>query len=676
MTRPQSRTFQPPERPQERGQDALVQASEALRLCALRREAPVTPDFRRWLVFFSVVLFLLAGVAVFTPKGQKAWAQEKSGPAAKTAPGEQAPAKSEEGPSGKEDAKQGDGRISLAALKEGGSIGTTPLDRLRSLFGMAVLIMICVAMSNNPRKISWKLVGWGLGLQILLGLVVLSPLGRWIFGAANDAFTSLMQCSEHGAKFLFGNLTGSVVPVGAGSPPHNFAGPSGQVAQTGAFFAFNVLPTIIFFSSLMAVLYHLGFMQAVVRGVAWVMQRTMGTSGSETLSASGNIFVGQTEAPLLVRPFVSGMTKSELMAVMTGGFATVAGGVMAAYVGFLQGSFSGIAGHLLSASVMSAPAALVCAKIMVPEPEPEKSETYGALKVELEKVDANVIDAAARGAGEGLKLALNVGAMVMAFLALVFMFNQVLGFGAGLVADAAYGNDWKERVTDARADLKDARAVKDMALRTKAEAAASASLSALALEALGNPEGIQVVVDLAEGASPSKLEGNSLTLNPADFETEAVAIKGVAAAIPSKSPYRYMGEKDITLEATWRTLSIEVILGWLLAPLAFIMGVPMVDCVKVGQLIGVKTVVNEFIAYIHLSGMMGEGGLQSPRSVIISVYALCGFANFGSIGIQIGGISGIAPERRSDLAKLGLRAMIAGTIACLLTATVAGLLTS
>ena len=219
--------------------------------------------------------------------------------------------------------------------------------------------------------------------------------------------------------------------VGPGGP-FGPVGQSGQVAELGAFFALNVLPTIIFFSSLMAVLYHMGVMQFIVRIVAVAMQKTMGTSASETLSASGNIFVGQTEAPLLVRPFVKGMTQSELMAVMTGGFATVAG-VMAAYVGFLEGRFTGIAGHLLSASVMSAPAALVCAKLMIPEDHPEKSETYGTIKADLEKIDTNVIDAAARGAGDGLKLALNVAAMLLAFIALIALANSVIGGLGGLV---------------------------------------------------------------------------------------------------------------------------------------------------------------------------------------------------------------------------------------------------
>ncbi|MBL4846425.1 MAG: hypothetical protein JKY65_12930 [Planctomycetes bacterium] len=628
----------------------------------------MTPSFRRWLVFFSVILFLLAGVAVFGPRGQEAYAQEKTGKAAAKTPGP---------PKGAKDEAQVDRRIDLSALKGNGSLGTTPLDRLRSLFGMAVLIMICVAMSNNPRKISWKLVAWGLGLQIMLGLIVLSPFGNSAFDFANTLFTELMNCSTEGSKFLFGKLAQvNNVPVGPGGA-FGPVGANGQVAEIGAYFAFSVLPTIIFFSALMAVLYHLGVMQFVVRHVAWVMQRTMGTSGSETLSASGNIFVGQTEAPLLVRPYIEGMTKSELMAVMTGGFATVAGGVMAAYVGFLQGAFTGIAGHLLSASVMSAPAALVCAKIMIPEPDPEKSETYGELKVELEKVDSNVIDAAARGAGDGLKLALNVGAMLLAFLALVYMFNQMVGFAAGQVADGYYGNDWEERVSDVRKDLKEAKGLKDMVARTKAEAVVSKDLSALALEALGNPEGLVVTVDLASEATASQITTGSLTLNPADLEAKTPAIKGIALAgvKPSASPYRYMIE-DLTLEAVWRTLSIEKMLGWLLAPLAFLMGVPMVDCVKIGQLIGIKTVVNEFVSYIQLSNMMANGELQHPRSVIIAVYSLCGFANFGSIAIQIGGIGGIAPSRRHDLAKLGLRAMIAGTIACLLTATVAGMLIS
>jgi concentrative nucleoside transporter, CNT family len=328
------------------------------------------------------------------------------------------------------------------------------------------------------------------------------------------------------------------------------------VANTGAMFAFNVLPTIIFFSSLMTVLYHLGVMQIAVKGVAFVMQRTMRTSGAETLSAAGNIFVGQTEAPLLIKPFVDRMTNSELMAVMTGGFATVAGGVLAAYVGILLVYFPDIAGHLMAASVMSAPAALVVAKLMYPEDS--VPETAGTLEVDIERPDVNVIDAAARGASEGLFLALNVGAMLLAFIALVYMMDGMLGWAGGL------------------------------------------------------------------------------------FGFEA--------------------------------LSFELILGWVLSPLAWLMGVPWVDAPAVGSLMGVKTVLNEFFAYFQLAGMLGGAHSLQPRSIIIATYALSGFANFSSIAIQLGGIGGIAPSRRHDLSRLGLRAMVGGSIAAFMTATVAGMI--
>jgi CNT family concentrative nucleoside transporter len=377
----------------------------------------------------------------------------------------------------------------------------------------------------------------GVGMQIVLGVCTLTKPGRWLFSSFNDVVARLLGFTEAGASFLFGSL----------------AKPTGE--NLGAYFAFGVLPTIIFFSSLMSVLYHLGVMQKVVRVFAIGMQKTMGTSGAETLSAAGNIFVGQTEAPLLVRPFVDKMTLSELMAVMTGGFATVAGGVLAAYVGMLRGVFPDIAGHLLSASIMSAPAALVIAKVMIPEPDPTASETYGGLKADLKGDDANVIDAAARGAGDGLKLALNVGAMLLAFIALIAMLNALVGWLGGLA---------------------------------------------------GMPE-----------------------------------------------------------------LTLERILGWVLAPLAWIMGVAWQDAQTIGSLLGVKTVLNEFVAYLQLAKEAEH--LAHYRSMIIASYALCGFANFGSIAIQIGGIAGIAPKRRHDLARIGLRAMIGGTLAAFMTACVVGM---
>jgi CNT family concentrative nucleoside transporter len=331
---------------------------------------------------------------------------------------------------------------------------------------------------------------------------------------------------------------------------------AGYIAQTGAYFAFNVLPTIIFFCALMTVLYHLGIMQVAVKGMAWVMQRTMRTSGAETLSAAGNIFVGQTEAPLLIKPFVGAMTPSELNTVMVGGFATVAGGVLAAYVGILSGYFPDIAGHLLAASVMNAPAGLVLSKILVPETgEPV---TRGTLRMEVERPDANVIGAAASGAAQGLQLALNVAAMLMAFIALVALLNAGLGWLGGL-----WGQDG---------------------------------------------------------------------------------------------------------------LSLQWILGQLLRPLAWVMGVPWQDTTYVGGLIGIKTALNEFVAYGQLGADLAGGIVIQPRSVIIATYALLGFANFSSIAIQIGGIGGLAPERKGEIARLGLKAMIAGNLAAFTSASIAGML--
>jgi len=439
-----------------------------------------------------------------------------------------------------------------------GSLDTPLLPRLRSLLGLATLLLAAWLLSADRRRVPWRVVLWGTTLQIVFALLILrTPIGAGIFEYLNRIVVALLGFTVDGASFIFGNLVWNNVPVGVGEVGQgSFEGAAGQVANTGAFFAFNVLPTIIFFSSLMTVLYHLGVMQLAVRGVAWVMQRTMRTSGAETLSAAGNIFVGQTEAPLLIKPFIERMTYSELMAVMTAGFATVAGGVLAAYVGILLAYFPDIAGHLIAASVMSAPAALVAAKLMIPETE--EPETGGSLDVSVQRQDVNVIDAAARGASEGLHLALNVGAMLLAFIALIYLINGLLAWGGGLVG----------------------------------------------------------------------LEG----------------------------------------------ITLERLLGWALAPLAWLMGVSWGDAPTVASLMGVKTVLNEFFAYIQLAGILERPASLEPRSVIIVTYALSGFANFSSIAIQLGGIGGIAPSRRHDLSRLGLRAMIAGSIAAFMTATVAGMI--
>ena len=415
-----------------------------------------------------------------------------------------------------------------------------------SLVGLVSLVAIAWLFSSDRKAIPWRVIFWGLALQLIFGVLVLkTSAGRTVFAWLNDVVIALLGFTAEGTNFIFGDL-----------------------ATKQFTFAVNVLPTIVFFSSLMTVLYHLGVMQKIVSGLAWLMQRTMKTSGSETLSAAANIFVGQTEAPLVIAPFVKTMTASELNAVMVGGFATVAGGVMAAYVGMLHGVFPDIAGHLIAASVMSAPAALLIAKVMLPEKE--ESNTAGSVSLKVEKVDVNIIDAAVRGASEGVKLAINIGAMLLAFIALVALVNALLGL-------------------------------------------------------------------------------------PVDLYNHLVGLEGAEA---------------------WEPLTLQTILGWVFWPLAFLMGVPASECATIGTLLGEKIVINEFVAYLHLNEMIESGVQLSKKSLVIVTYALCGFANFSSIAIQIGGIGGIAPERRHDLSRLGLRAMFGGMLAACMTATVAGLLVS
>jgi CNT family concentrative nucleoside transporter len=425
-------------------------------------------------------------------------------------------------------------------------VGAVPFwQRLISLFGLFAMVGIAWLFSKHRDRVPWRVIGWGIGLQVSFGVLVMkTDLGLRLFSILNDLVLALLGFTAEGTEFIFGDFASEKFTI-----------------------AINVLPTLIFFSSVMTILYHLGIMQRLVGVFAWVMRRTMKTSGPETLSVAANTFVGQTEAPLMIAPFIGAMSMSELTAVMTGGFATVAGGVLAAYVGLLKGVFPDIAGHLIAATVMSAPAALVIAKVMWPETE--KREIDDDFAAEVTSPDANVIDAAARGAYEGMKLALNVGAMLVAFIALIALGNALLGLPFLLY------NDW-------------------------------------------------------------------------------MGFEGAAAVAP---------------------LTFQQILGWLFWPFAFLIGVPVAECAAVGTLLGEKIVLTEFIAYLHLYESLSEGALQlSHRTVVIASYALCGFANFGSIGIQIGGIGGIAPERRQDLARLGLRAMFGGMLASLMTAAVAGML--
>ncbi len=413
------------------------------------------------------------------------------------------------------------------------------------ILGIGIFLSIAFLVSENKKRVVWRTILTGLLLQFALALLILgipklgvgAPL-RFVFEAFTQLIDRFMAFTQEGSKFVFGPL-----------------------AETkdswGFVFAFQVIPTILFFSSVTAVAYHLGLLQKVVKAFAWLMRRTLGVSGPESLAASAEIFLGQTESPLLIKPYLPTMSRSEIFALMTGGMATVAGGVLAAYVGLLKGRIPDIAGHLLTASVLAAPAALVIAKLMVPESQKdsktEKSET--SIDLPLPN-DANIIDAAARGASEGLKLGLNVAAMLICFIALIALGNSVVS-----------------------------------------------------------------------------------SLNGFVFGVE--------------------------------NMDLSRILGFVFSPIAFLIGVPWADCGQIGNILAEKVVLNEFVAYIHLADF---GAQLSDRGVTLASYALCGFANFASIGIQIGGTGAMAPTRRAEIAQMGLKAVLAGNLASFLTAAVVSLL--
>ncbi len=441
---------------------------------------------------------------------------------------------------------------------------------LRGMGGIFLLLLIAFAFSNNKRRINWRLVATGIGIQILFAIFIIhsetlrswfAPLGwpKDLINWLGTAIVSLLNFTLQGAQFVFGNLANS----------------TGK-ESLGFFFAFQVLPTIIFVSCLTSVLYYLGILQLVVKGMAWVMAKLMGTSGAESLSNTANIFVGQTEAPLLIRPYIAQMTKSELYTIMVGGMATIAGGVMASYIQLLGQSFAEVqkipineaqvkfAIQLLAASTMAAPASLAISKIIFPETE--EPATKGVVKLKVEKNASNVIEAAATGAGDGLQLALNVGGMLLAFIALIALVNYLF-------------------------------------------------------TGLGDLIGI-----------------------------------------------------NNYLKATYgQPLSMQLMFGMVLQYLAVGIGVPWHDAFNFGSLIGTKVVLNEFVAYVDLTKIITAGSMSS-KGIMMATYALCGFANFSSIAIQIGGISPMAPERKKDIASLGLKAVLGGTLATLMTATLAGIL--
>ena len=402
--------------------------------------------------------------------------------------------------------------------------------RLTGLIGIAVFVAIGVLLSRDRRRIKWRVIGWGLGLQVLFAIFVLRiPAGQALFRWLGSLVTAILSYSYIGSTFVFGEL-------------------GKQHSSLGVIFAFQLLPAIVFVSALFAILYYLGVMQILVRAFALVMSRVLGASGAESLNVAASVFMGQTEAPLTIRPFLPRMTRSELMTVMTSGMAHISGSIMVAYIAF------GIeARHLLTAVIMTAPGTVMMAKLF--EPETEVPETYGNVRLDLPKTDVNILDAAARGTGEGLTLMLNVIAMLVAFVALVALVNG--GFGA--------------------------------------------------------------IHDLAG----------------------------------------------------WFPPNLQTVLGWVFQPIAWVMGVPWHDSHAIGSLLGTRMVLNEFIAYAQLGPMKDA---LDPRSFTIASFALAGFANFSSIGIQLGGIGALVPERKHDLARLGLRAMLAGTLANFLSASIAGIL--
>jgi CNT family concentrative nucleoside transporter len=416
-------------------------------------------------------------------------------------------------------------------------LGTAGVTRVQPVAGLAVILALAYCLSSARRSIDYRTVGWGLTLQFVFALIVLkTDAGRLVFQTLGGYITKLLNFTYVGSAFVFGPLGDPKVWPRAMT---NVFGPEG--VQYGTIFAFQVLPTIIFIAALFAMLYYFGVMQVVVRVFAVVMRRFMRASGAESLNVAASIFMGQTEAPLTIRPFLPRMTESELMTVMTAGMAHISGGVMAAYI-----LFGVEAQHLLTAVIMTAPGTLLMAKLFVPETR--QPETMGTVRLNVERTDVNVIDAVGRGTGEGLHLALNVGAMLISFLALIALINAILGLAG---------------------------------------------------------------------------------------------------------------------------LSMQQIFGWVFSPIAWSLGVPWRDASTIGNLLGTRMVLNEFVAYAQLGTLKAS---LDPKSFTIATYALCGFANFSSIGIQIGGIGALAPERRHDLARLGLRAMLAGTFANFLTATIAGML--
>ncbi len=431
------------------------------------------------------------------------------------------------------------------------SSGFTAQSFMRGVMGMVILVLMAWLFSTDRKKVAWKSVGIGLALQLLLAIGVLQvPFIQTFFEFFGKIFVTILDFTKIGTEFLFGDFV--------------------DTSKFGYIFAFQILPTIIFFSALTSVLFYLGVIQKVVQGLAWVLTKALGISGAESLSVAGNIFLGQTESPLMIKPYLSKMNASEMFLVMVGGMATVAGGVLAAYIGFLGGDDPQarlfFAKHLLTASVMAAPGAIVISKIMMPQTD----EVNNEVDVSMDKIGTGILDAMSNGTTQGLKLAANVGAMLLVFFAFIAMANYILVKFGGWVNL----NSWIAQVTNEQ----------------------------------------------------------------------------------------------------YETFNLQFILGYGLSPLMWLIGVPAQDIAYVGQLLGEKIIASEFVGYVSLGAFKDAGTLAYNKSIVMATYMLCGFANFASIGIQIGGIGGLAPNKRSFLAKNGMRALLAGTLASLLSATMVGMI--
>ena len=552
------------------------------------------------------------------------------------------------------------------------------MQNLISFLGIFVFIFLAWTLSEDRKRFPWRVAFWGIGLQLAFAVLVFSwKPGAQLFLRLNDVFNALLNFSKEGALFVFGSIgaeqgNGAVLTLkeyltrlGASSTDPSIQNAIKTGTVPGMFLAFQVLTTIIFFSALLSILYYLGIMQKVVIFFAKIMQHTMQVSGAEALSNSANIFVGQTEAPLVVKPYIERMTRSELNAIMVGGFANTAGGVLGAYILMLSGYFPNIAAHLISASILSAPAAFVVAKIMVPERE--KPATLGEAAIEVPTEDVNLLDAAASGSTVGLQLTLNVIGMLFSFVALIAMANVMVGWLGGFFSSTAGLVQLDVLLLALAAGVLVASrrgTISDLALW----ASLFSVLGAYGLAAVVRPDAARMVV----------LTGLALWL--------PLLVMSIRKRVPLNASLIGIGSALIVSNLLFAilgplgsgtSLSMQLVLGWLHWPLAFLMGTPVQDCLVVGRMLGEKLILTEFVAYADLAGYLQasqQGTVPSldPRSVVITAYALSGFANFVSIAIQIGGISPLAPSRRHEIARLGLKAMIGGAITSYIIACVAG----